>query len=114
MTVSYSDKVLEPVPDTITDAGKIYTLAGFDRGRITFATAFNTNTVGVLITGYIVQSGGTSLDKNKYVSRIVPDGRSIDLFELVGASLESGDFIQFVAAEATSISVKMTIEEVTF
>lgn len=66
-----------------------------------------TNTTGsaATFTLHKVPSGGTAADSNKLIPARSVNGGAIDQCpELVGHSLESGDFIQIVASAGTTLT----------
>lgn len=112
MSTTYVDQVQEPLPNTNTT---VYTAtgSGLTSAHIIYATAHNYSSSSANIIVNIVQSGGTAASTNRYINRNIAPGDTVDLTEIVGAVLLSGDFVSAIAGASSAINLKIGVQELT-
>ena len=86
-------------------ANGVYTAPVVDYSVVLKATATNTHTANVTLSGTI---GGLAMQ-----DYIVPAGRSVTLWDYVGEALDSTDTITFNPSVAAVVNIGLTIKEVT-
>ena len=110
MTIAYKDQILEQVPAAATT---IYTAPTIDSAHILAATVFNESASNVVLTGNIVQSGGSVAVTNQYVNVIIPASKPVVLVSIINAVLKTGDLISFTSDTASALNIKLAIKEIT-
>ena len=76
-------------------------------------TAFNPTGAIVTLTASLVTSGGAGGGLSRTVSVGVAPGRTYTFPELVGHTLESGDFISTIAGTAASLNIRASGRQIT-
>lgn len=98
------------VPNTETTA---YTVAAGVRGTILKYTVTNVSASSATITVKLVASGGSAATANTIVpGKSVAPGETYNCPELVGHTLNAGDFISELAGTASALVRRATIREV--
>ena len=109
-TITRSNIVQETL--AITDT-TLYTLGStVTNAFITKAIASNSTTTPATITINIVQSGGSVASTNEYViEETIPANQSVVLYKLIGEQLDPGDFISAIASVTATISLRISVKE---
>jgi hypothetical protein len=76
-------------------------------------TATNTTGANVTFAVNLVASGGAASAANLVLTRTIAPGQTYMCPELVGQSLEAGDFISTLAGTATALTISATGREIT-
>lgn len=77
-------------------------------------TATNTSAANTALSVNLVASGGSANDSNLVVkAKILAPGETYTFPELVGQTLEPGDFISTLAGAATALTISASGREIT-
>ena len=105
--VSVAQETLATTDATIYTGG-----ATIDNAFITKELASNSTTSPATITINIVQNGDSVASKNEYViEETIPAKQSVVLYKLIGEQLDTGDFISVKASVVSTISLRLSIKE---
>lgn len=103
------------VQETVASAAATLYTAGatLDYAFIAKALAANSTTTPATLTINIVQSGGSVESTNEYViTETIPANQSVVLFKLIGEQLDPGDFISAIASVTSTVSLRISMKEI--
>lgn len=109
MAASVTKKAFAPTMLTASLA-TLYTAPANTRVSLKKVTVVNNDSVTRLVTGHLIPSGGASSTTNIItISASVAANESRDLYEIMGHSLDAGDFLQLKADSASVVTVHGTV-----
>lgn len=110
-TITRKSVVQETV--AITDTTLYTGAVTIDYAFIAKVLASNSTTTPATLTINIVQSGGSVASTNEYViTETIPAKQSITIYKLIGEQLGPGDFISAIASVASTISLRISMKEI--
>jgi len=96
----------------ITDTTLYTASSTLDNAFIAKALASNSTTSPATLTINIVQSGGSVASTNEYViEKTIPANQQVVLHEVIGEQLDPGDFISAKASVVSTISLRISMKE---
>ena len=103
----------ETTQDIGTSNTTVYTTPTVLSAHIDKAKVFNYGSATATLTGYLVRSGDTATADNRDILVIVPVGKSVTLYEIMGDLLKTGDLLVFSSSAASALSVRVKVREIT-
>ena len=101
-------------PGKITAAtATYYTVPSGLRTTITNMLLHNTSSAPVIVTGYLVENGGSAGASNQAFYINVPANYARPVYEVVNQTLAVGDTVQLVAATAGAVTLHLSGQETT-